>query len=315
MANSAPESRRRTLVYATILFWQTREFALLGRCVDSLLAQNVGDDTELRILLIDNGSGATPCLPAAPALEFIRLPANRGFAGGHNFGLRLAIDRGAEYVLLFNSDAIAHTNLVRDLLAAAQAWPSAAFFGPLIIRLSVPQRIESAGQSFDVRTARQRELSQGQPVSSVDTRPHRVDAVSGCALLARCRAINTIGLLDESFFAYFEDMEWCLRAGRAGYQVVVVPAARVLHLGRGSTGAAAPLVTFYSVRNHMLVAARHSGRIRGRLLMVLAFGYHLAFLMRARARRNRRHLVAVVQGAWAAQRGQLGERRTGADWD
>lgn len=312
MATSGPE-RRRTLVYATILYWQTRELAFLGECIDSLLAQDVGDTIELRIILIDNGCGAEPCLPADAAVELIRLPENRGFAGGHNAGIRHAIDGGADFVLMFNSDAVAQPGLVQGLLDAAQAWPSAAFVGPVIVRASSSDRIESAGQSFNAWTARHRELGRGAPVSALSNSPRPVDAVSGCALFARCQALQVIGLLDNDLFMYFEDMDWCLRAHRRGYDVVVAPAARVSHVGEGSTGGASPRSTFFSVRNHMVVAARQAGSIHAWLVMLLALSYQLAFLVNSAERRNRTHLAALVQGAGAAWSGQLGPWRRSAD--
>jgi GT2 family glycosyltransferase len=285
------------------------------RCVESLLRQEVGSEVTLRILVVDNGCGATPRLPSEARLELIRLPQNRGFTGGHNIGLRRAADDGADYVLLFNSDAVAEPGLLRDLVAAAQLWPTAAFVGPLIVRATAPDRIESAGQSFNAWTARHREVGRGELITSLDGRPHTVDAISGCALLARCRALEVIGLLDESLFFYFEDMDWCLRARHAGYDVVVVPNTRVLHLGQGSTGGTSPLLTFYSVRNHMVVAARYTRPIRRRLLMMLVLGYHVAYLVRTRDRRKSKHLVALARGAWAAWTGRLGGPNSTADWN
>lgn len=314
MATAATDVSR-THIYATILYWQARELALLGRCIDSLLAQDTGDGIEFRIVLIDNGCGATPSLPKDAAFELIRLPENRGFAGGHNVGMRRAMDDGADYVLLFNSDAVAEPGLVRGLAAAADAWPSAACVGPLIIRATAPDRVESAGQSFNVWTARHREARRGELVSAIGGQPWRVDAVSGCALLVRCRAVEIIGLLDEGLFAYFEDMDWCLRARRAGFDNVLAPAARVLHLGHGSTGGASALSTFYSVRNHMVVAARQAGLVRSPLVMFLVLAYHLAYLARSRERRRTEHLFALARGAWAAWTGHLGAWRSSADWN
>jgi GT2 family glycosyltransferase len=312
LAASTPEAQP-TLVYATILFWQPRELSFLGQCVESLLAQDLGPGVELRVLLVDNGCGATPSFPPDAPVALIRLPQNNGFAGGHNVGLRHALTQGADYVLLFNSDAMAQPGLVRELLAAARAWSSAAFLGPLIVRAAAPDRVESAGQSFNKWTARHRELGRGASVSSVRARPTAVDAVSGCALLVRSSTLDAVGVLDDDLFMYFEDMDWCLRARRRGFDVVIVPTSRVLHIGEGSTGGASPRSTFYSVRNHMVVAARQASPIRGWLVMLLAFGYHLAFMATSRKRRNRTHLSALIQGAWAAARGNFGPWRSSAD--
>ena len=79
MANSSPEERR-TLVYATILYWQIRELSFLGRCIESLLAQDVGDATELRIILIDNGCGAEPSLPSSAVVDGVSVKDPPGVA-------------------------------------------------------------------------------------------------------------------------------------------------------------------------------------------------------------------------------------------
>jgi GT2 family glycosyltransferase len=315
LGNNVPESRR-ALVYATILYWQTRELPLVERCVESLLAQDVGSGIELRIILVDNGCGGTPRLPSETStLELIRVPENRGFAGGHNLGMRRAMANGADYMFLFNSDAVAEAGCVRELVAAALVTPSAAFLGPLVLRATAPEYVESAGQSFNRWTGRHRELARGQRAEDVKLCPRTVDAISGCALLVRRTAVDSIGLLDESLFIYFEDMDWCLRAGGAGYESVVVPRARVLHLGQGSTGGFSAFSTFYSVRNHMVVAARYGGPMRGLLLKPLTLGYHVAYLARSPEQRTSQHLAALVQGAWAAVTGQLGARQSSADWN
>jgi GT2 family glycosyltransferase len=314
LGTSAAEASR-TLVYATVLYWQSSELAMLARCVGSLLAQDPGDTAELRIILIDNGCGATPNMPQGAPVELIRLAENRGFAGGHNAGIRRAMDCRADYVLLFNSDAVAEPGCVQELLAAARRKRLVAFAGPLILHETEPDVIESAGHSFDSRTGRHREISRGRPLSSVCDRIREVDAVSGCVMLASCAALEAIGLLDESLFIYFEDMDWCLRARRAGYDVVVAPRARALHLGQGSTGSASTFTTFYSVRNHLVVAARYASPIRGLPVAFLVLCYQLAFIARSRGRRNTKHLVAFIQGAWAAYAGRMGARRFNANRD
>ncbi len=298
-----------------MLYWQAREIPLVERCVGDLVHQSDLSQIELRIMVVDNGCGGTPRLPAGASVDLVRVADNRGFAGGHNIGIRQAIASGADYVLLFNSDAVAEPGCVGALVAAAQAWPSAAFLGPLVLRAAARERIESAGQAFDTRTARHREIGRGQLAGAVGPCARAVDAISGCAMLARCAAIEAIGLLDEKLFAYFEDMDWCLRARRAGYQVVVVPRARVLHLGGGSTGGASPLSTYYSVRNHMLVAARYGGKNRGPLLKWLALAYQLAYLASSPEHRTRQHLRALAHGARAAWAGQLGAWRPDANWN
>lgn len=103
-------------------------------------------------------------------------------------------------------------------------------------------------------------------------------------------------------------MDLCLRARRAGYEVVVVPRSRVLHVGQASTGAASLLTTFYSVRNHMLVASRY-GRLATPLLKTLVFIYHALHVARSRPPRMIGHFGVLLRGATAACAGHLGSRQ------
>ena len=303
---SSTSKGTQTLVYASVLYWREHELPLVERCVASLAGQHLDPFLDFKLLVVDNGCGLTPRLPEGPNIELIRLAHNRGFAGGHNAAMQRALANGADYVFLLNSDAVAEPACIQELVRAAEAEPSAAFVGPVIIRADDRDHVESAGQSFSPRTARHRELARGQTSDNWGDKPVRVDAISGCAMLASRSAIEALGMLDEDLFVYFEDMDWCLRAREAGSAVLVAPRARVAHIGQGSMGAASPLTTFYSVRNHMVVASRHGGRLRGPLLKSLVLGYHLAFITRSRPRRNVRHLSAVARGAWSAWVGRLG---------
>ncbi|MBV8715976.1 MAG: glycosyltransferase family 2 protein [Chloroflexi bacterium] len=301
------------VVYASVLYWQQRELEFIPRCVQSLIAQNDDASIAIKVIVVDNGCGVAPRLPCDSNVELIRLASNIGFAAGHNVALRRAMQSGASYHFIFNSDAIAQPGCIRNMLAAAQTQPLAAFLGPVIMTANAEGRIESAGQTFNYWSARHQELAKGGSIGDVDGRPRQVDAVSGCALLARLAAVRTIGPLDEGLFVYFEDMDWCLRARRAGYEVLLVPTARVSHIGHGSTGGSSPLWTFYSVRNHLLVASRHA-RLRKPLLDPLVLAYHLAFLVRSRPANPYKHLAALITGAWAAWTGQLGACPANAYW-
>jgi len=304
---AATAGARAPLVYATVLYWQPVEVPLVERCVESLVAQEPGGAAQLRVLVLDNGCGATPSLPPRGRVssELVRLPTHLGFTGGHNAGMRRALVEGADYVFLVNSDIVAERTCLSELLRVAEADPRVGIVGPLVLREAEPDRVESAGQSFHRRTGRHRELGRGMDRGRVGLEPRQVDAVSGCALLAKRDVLTSIGLLDDRLFCYFEDMDWCLRARRQGFGVAVAPRARVWHRGGGSTGPAAPRTTFYSVRNHLVVAGRYARRPVGRLVYPLVLAYHVAFLLRSQKRRSPAHARALVCAAWAALRGRL----------
>jgi GT2 family glycosyltransferase len=304
LAGNTPESVAPR-VYATILYWRERELPLVERCVKSLLAQD-SPAAALRVLVIDNGCGLSPRLPEH--VELLHLPSNLGFTGGHNTGMRAALAAGADFCFLVNSDVVLDTACLRLMLEAASARPTVGIWGPLVLSERRAGQVESNGQAFNVWTGRHREISRGMGAADVDRTPHGVDAVSGCALLARRTVLERVGLLDDELFAYFEDVDWCLRARRAGFKVGVVPKARVWHQGAGSTTHGWPGTTFYSVRNHLVVTARYARRPLTWVLLPLVLAYHLAFLLRSRDLRTVTHLTALVRGTFAAWTAQMGQQ-------
>jgi GT2 family glycosyltransferase len=133
-----------------------------------------------------------------------------------------------------------------------------------------------------------------------------VDAVSGCAMLVRLRAVELVGLLDECFFLYFEDLDWCLRAHDAGFEVLSVPRARVWHRGGASIGPASARTTLYSVRNHLQLAARRGRWRPGQVIWPLVICYHLGHLLLDSRTRSTAHFGALARGTWHACRKQMG---------
>lgn len=300
------------IVYAVVLFWRTEEVPLVERCVTSLAAQEgAGHDFALRVLVVDNGCGATPCLPPSTAvqIELIRLPENRGFTGGHNAGMRYALDHGAKYVFLVNSDLVADRPCVAELIREMRARPDVGMAGPLVLRETAPDEVESGGHLFSAWTGRHYEVGRSVSRAAFGVGVRSVDAVSGCALLVRRHVIERVGGLDDALFFYFEDMDWCLRARQKGVQIVVVPRARVWHRGGGSTDGPSPLTTFYSVRNHLVVVSRYAKRPLRRVLQPAIVVYHLAFIARSSERRTPEHVRAALQGGLAGLRGRLGPRQ------
>ena len=229
-----------------------------------VLNWNGGDDTlealasleGVPTICVDNGStdGSDARIEAAFAdVELLRTGANLGFAGGNNVGIRRALERGADWVLLLNNDAVAEPGLVDALQSAAGARPDAgcsrASCSPATAaRCSTPARASTRGSATPggVETTGTDELR--------DT--GRAD---GAALAVSRAAVERAGVLDEQLFMYVEDVEWSLRIRRAGFAVVFVPDARVRHKGSGSSGGRASTTNlYYDTRNTIVVAERYA---------------------------------------------------------
>ncbi len=195
------------------------------------LMRAVGPDDE--VILVDNGStdGSVKQVEAAyPTVLIIENGCNNGFARACNQGLAAA--RG-DYALFLNNDAYLPPNALDHFAEDFALLPKAALIGgQLVGEDGVPQRSAGVEPTFLSEmglTRRQR-----PDVSSV-SRPVEVETLVGACMAFRRALADTAGRMDEDFFFYFEETEWCVRLRRQGWQVVVDPRVRVMHLKGVST--------------------------------------------------------------------------------
>lgn len=153
-----------------------------------------------------------------------------------------------------------------------------------------------------------RHIGAGQPIALLlPAAAHTVDAVSGCVMLVRREVFEKVGLLDEAFFFSFEDIEFCLRARRAGFGVLCVPEAIAYHEGGRSIGRTSPDRIYFATRNH-LRTARMAGNqhpaawLRGGLIVGLNAGYVLLSGDTPRLR----GLAGLARGVWHHFGGRYG---------
>ena len=220
-------------VLAITLNW--RQPLVTLECIQALQTLNYPG---LDILVIDNGSGDDSVAilkeHQARAFELLELSKNVGFAAGNNYGLRLAIDRGYDYALLINNDAFVAPEMLDHLLS--ETANDIGLLSPKIFYESEPERIWFAGghrQSYtlDLVGTGRGEIDKPQWNASRD-----VDYLLGACMLVNLQAARVVGLLDERYFFYFEDMDWSIRFAEAGYRLRFVPKAHLYHRVAVSTG-------------------------------------------------------------------------------
>ena len=278
-----------------------------GRAADAARAAASARSANARVLIVENGAG-----PGVPSDEHhLRFPENRGFAGGMNAGLKQLLAEGCDRLLLLNSDAVLEPDCLR-LLADAIADPSLAAVGPVILR-EQDGRVESRGVSLDLRWGRVRLVGNGNvPRDEAGVVP--VTALSGAVLMLHRRALERVGLLDETYFFSFEDIDWCLRARQAGLDLGVVLGARARHAGSQTIGPGSSDLFYYSARNHvhLLGRHRHASRIplgpRLGAVAVLELTHALSQSSSGRMLAVR----AVLAGLLDARRGRFGPRFPGS---
>jgi len=293
------------VLVAVVLSWEGREDTLA--CLESLRG--------IETICVDNGStdgSAEAVRTHHPEVELVETGANIGYAAGNNVGIRRALERGAEWVLLVNNDAIAEPGLADALVAAAAARPDAGVLACKVYFEEPPDVLMYAGGSTRLRLGYGgRQLGWGErDVAQYDS-VRDVDRATGAAMAVSRAAIERAGPLDEVLFAYVEDVEWCLRIRRAGFAVVFVPEAKAWHKGSASTGGAASTANlYYDTRNTLFVCERHEPLpfgLRG-LRRGVVVGAHL---LRALQNPNRGPAVRAVLSGWRDfRRGKMGARGT-----
>ncbi len=263
-----------TRVGAVVVHWQ--DAADTRGCVESLAGESGVD-----VLVVDNGSREPIGDTLGPHVTVLRSAENRGYAGGANLGMRAALERGAEVVLLLNNDVRVRAGATRAALAVLGADPRVAAVGPKVLAREDPSRLWLAWGEVDYRqslVALRGAGTRDGPEFAIE-RP--VGWIAGCTMWLRREALTAIGLLDEEFFAYHEEVDWCARAWRAGWKVVYCPGAVVTHTGRGSAGgrASVRIRKYFAARNSILYARKHaSAAERLKLGAYLALGLPLQLL-------------------------------------
>jgi GT2 family glycosyltransferase len=221
-------------------------------CLGSLRRQTYGG---ARVLVVDNASrDGTPqaVRERFPEVVVIEAGANLGFAAGNNLGLRYACAEGYTYALLLNNDTEVAADLVERLVAACEANPRVGVAGPRICYYDRPGTIWSAGGAIDWGRGTTAMLGLDMPDGPPFDQPAEVAFVTGCALLVRREVLEQVGLIDERFGMYYEEAEWCVRIGRAGWRIIYAPEGRLLHKIRPELQSLSPRVLYYMTRNRLL---------------------------------------------------------------
>jgi GT2 family glycosyltransferase len=231
-------------VSIVIVSWNTRD--ILRGCLESIFEQN--KEVSIEVFVVDNHShdrSADMVRTDFPCVKVIANERNRGFAAANNQGIRLSTGR---YILLLNPDTIILDDAISRCVRYADQHPDVGVVGCQV--LEAENRISNTGFSFpsplNVFLALSG-LSRAFPRSRLFGRPELswwerdserdVDVVTGMFMLVRSQAVAQVGLMDESYFVYSEEADWCYRFARAGWRRVFTPCARIVHLdgGRKST--------------------------------------------------------------------------------
>jgi GT2 family glycosyltransferase len=233
-----------------IVNWNTQD--ILHNCLTSV--RKHGDDIDYEVIIVDNGSkdGSVEMVkkhfPWATLLENLE---NRGFAAANNQGIAIAKGR---YVLLLNSDTVILNSTLSKTVAFADDHPEAAVMGCRVLNpdrtmqptcFMFPSLLNMfLSSTYLYKLFPQSRFFSRERMTWWDRRDEReVDVVTGCFMLVRREAIKQVGIMDEQFFMYGEETDWCYRFKQAGWKILFTPDSQIIHLGRQSSTQVAPDMT------------------------------------------------------------------------
>jgi hypothetical protein len=293
-------------VITVILNTNRREDTLA--CLGSLAESSYPNH---KIIVLDNASsdGSVAAIRQAfPEVELVSLTANLGYAGNNNVGIIEAVAQGADWVFVLNEDTILAPDCLAEMVRIGEGDGRIGIVGPMVYHHNEPQLIQSAGGALGPHWE-SRHIAQNEPDAGQFDRPRHVDWISGCAIMVRTAVIEQVGPLDERFFYYWEETEWCLRARRAGWRVVHVPTARLWHKGVQRDYRPGPNVTYYSTRNRFLMMSKHRAPLK---IWLVVWADNLSTLaswtVKPKWRTMREHRDAMWQGTVDFLRGRWGMR-------
>ncbi len=304
---------REPKVIILVLNWSRREETL--ECLASLLGLEYGN---YEIIVIDNAStdGSVAAIEENfPGVEILRNESNLGFSRGNNVGIEVACKKGADYICLLNNDTVVDAAFLRPLVELGESDRMVGVIGSQVFFQRRPQTVWSEGIGVNGRTGRVLAPLGGRSAEEVGTEIRDWDGVTGAAVLVKREVFEKIGLLDPDYFMYYEDVDFCLRAGRAGYRVSTVPASRVWHkIGSSAKAGGGPVIIYYLIRNHLRLINRHFPLASrpGRWLRNSAIiAYNLAWVLTQPKVNKKEGLKLLREGIRDYFRGEFGPKPGG----
>jgi GT2 family glycosyltransferase len=210
-----------------------------AQCISSLGRMQSAD---ARIVVVDNGStdNSVERLKALhPEIGIVETGRNLGFAAGCNVGIRQAVSLGADYIWLLNNDTIVSPEALYALIAKAESDARLGAVGSAVYAMDKPHQLQAWGGGYvNFWLGRSRHFVQSVP-------DEKIDFLTGASLFLRRSALLALGLLDEGFFMYWEDADYCFRLRKEGWKLGVAGESKIWHRGSASVGKASSRLDAY----------------------------------------------------------------------
>lgn len=244
---------RAPSVYVIVLNWNGKHH--LADCLGSLVEIDYPNAT---ILLVDNGSidGSTAYVQKMfPTVQILKNKTNLHFAKGNNVGIRHALEHGADYVVLVNNDTRVEPDFLSYLVKRGEECEDIGVLGGTVLMFSNPEVVNSTGVNLNF-DAYGWDRDFGEAARTLDGKGGEVLAVTGGLFAVKRKVFEEIGLLEESLIAYYEDVDFCIRAWRdTRFRIEYVPSSVIYH--KFSASSSSEFKAWLMLRNRYWIFFKH----------------------------------------------------------
>ncbi len=245
-------------VAVIIVNW--KKYDITSSCIESILNST---NSNFKIILVDNESDNKKVknFKYRNEIKIIQNKKNEGFSKANNIGIDYALKNNYDYTILINNDTIIEKNLIEVLLKTAQS-KNFSVVQPLILKYN-GKEIWNAGGRINYFFGNF--ITRKKVGNSLNSSHELTEWLSGCCCLFKTKIFKEIGKLDESFFAYYEDVEFSLRLKKHGYKIGFTSKTHLYHYESFSSisnnskgGKLSPYIHYLNIRNHILILKKHS---------------------------------------------------------
>lgn len=264
-----------SLVYFIILNYNNASDTI--ECIRTI--ENI-DYSNYRIVLVDNASTDNSeeiLRETFPEHHFIQTHKNAGYAKGNNIGIEYAIQDGAEYVCILNNDVLVEPDFLTKLVGYSEKNPKVGVVGPRVCTYEDTTILESAGSIVDMNRGAVTRLYNGESETTVYGKTVSCDYVGGACMLIRSTLIQEVGMIPDLYFLFYEENEWCIKIRNAGYSIVCVADAKVVHKGSASINKVSGLSEYFMYRN-LIIFMKRNGSFKNKLIF---YPYILLFSLKS----------------------------------
>ena len=261
----------------------------------------------IKYLVIKEGVKETISLFNNSPLIFIQSSNNKGYAAGCNSGIRYAMScNDYEYVWLLNNDTIVSPDALSMMVLELLKNPTAGLCGSTLLNYDNPETIQSVGGKYNYWTGRIRQILAGDRVSEIRTIQWDADYIVGASMLVSRIFIEEIGLMNESYFLYFEELDWCLRA-KGRFSLAWARESLVYHKEGAATGGSAKgrslLSEYYVIRNMIRFTMDHYP-----VAIPTVYSALLIIAVRRILRSQWKHMLLIIKLMFSPGRSSLHEK-------